>query len=145
MERKAIFAGSFNPFTIGHASVVQRALEIFDKVIITIGINAAKPADDAKERAEKIGSLYTNEPRVDVLIWNGLMVDLARRTDTRFFIRGIRNTADFEYERNMADINRRIGGIETIFFPTLPEHASISSSIIRELNAYGVDTSDMLP
>lgn len=145
MERKAIFAGSFNPFTVGHASVIERALGIFDKIIIAIGINANKSPAEAEARAEKIRSIYTNEPRIDVLIWNGLMVDLAHQTDTQFFIRGIRNSADYEYERNMADINRKIGQIETIFFPTLPEHSAVSSSIVRELDSYGVDISEMLP
>ena len=145
MERKAIFAGSFNPFTIGHASIVERSLKLFDRIIIVIGINSHKSSSDAEARLIEIKNLYNNEPRVDVLIWNGLMVDLARQHNIGFFVRGLRNSADFEYERNMADVNRKLAGIETIFFSTLPEHTAISSSLIRELRSYKADIAWMLP
>lgn len=144
--RIAVFAGSFNPFTIGHASIVERGLELFDKIIVAIGVNASKPsAGDASARAEAIARLYTEEPRIEVLVWNGLMVDLARQKGAHFFLRGVRSTTDFEYERNMADINRRIAGIETVVLYTLPEHAAISSSIVRELASYGTDITELLP
>lgn len=144
-ERTAIFAGSFNPFTVGHASLVERGLNIFDRLVIVVGVNAEKPAEEAESRALTIRKLYNKEPRVSVIVWNGLMVDLAKREGVRFFLRGIRNSNDFVYEQSMADINRRVGHIETVFLPSLPEHQSISSSVVRELQSYGVDVDDMLP
>lgn len=143
--RKAIFAGSFNPFTVGHASIVDRGLELFDHIFIVVGVNAEKPVGDAESRAHIIRELYNKEPRVSVIVWNGLMVDLARNHDVRFFIRGVRNATDFEYERSMADINRRIAGIDTVFLPCLPELQAVTSSVVRELQSHGVDVSDFLP
>lgn len=145
--RIAIFAGSFNPFTVGHASIVERSLELFDVVIVAIGINARKPAapDEAGRRRQSIEQLYAANPRVRVVVWDGLTVDLARREGAHFLIRGVRNVANFEEERAMADINRRIAGVETVLLFTLPEHASISSSVVRELESYHVDTSEFLP
>lgn len=144
--KSAIFAGSFNPFTKGHASIVERALELFDKLYVVVGVNAEKkPSAGATQQVEHIQRLYSNEPRVEVLLWDGLMADLARRKNVRFFVRGVRNVSDFEYERNMADVNRRIAGIETVFLPALPELGYINSSVVRELQNYGVDVSDMMP
>jgi len=145
--RIAIFAGSFNPFTVGHASIVERGLELFDVLIVAIGINAHKPVspDEAGRRRRAIEQLYADNPRVRVVVWDGLTVDLARREGAHFLIRGVRNVANFEEERAMADINRRIAGIETVLLFTLPEHASISSSVVRELESYHVDTSEFLP
>lgn len=143
--RKAIFAGSFNPFTVGHASIVERGLELFDHIYIVVGTNAEKPNSNAEEIADSIRTIYNMEPRVSVIVWNGLMVDLACKENVKFFLRGIRNATDFEYERNMADVNRMLAGIETVFFPTLPEHGAISSSIVRELKNYGRDVSKLVP
>lgn len=143
--RSAIMPGSFNPFTVGHASVLERALEIFDHIFVVIGVNAEKPSADAEARASQIRELYNNDPRISVLVWNGLMADLARKENVRFFVRGVRGIADFEYELHLADVNRRIAGIETVFLPALPEHSCVSSSIVRELNHYGVDVTEMLP
>ena len=145
MGHDAIFAGSFNPFTKGHASIVRRGLEIFNRIIIVVGVNVDKPGDDADQRASKIRELYNNNERVAVITWDGLMVDLAVDMGVRFFIRGVRNCTDFEYEKTMANINRKLAGVETVFLPSLPEHEDISSSIVRELNHFGVDISDMIP
>ena len=145
MEKNAIFAGSFNPFTIGHASIVERALRLFDHIYIVVGVNADKPSHDIDRNVDFIKSLYNNHPQIDVLLWSGLIVELARQKNVSFLIRGLRNTTDFEYERNMADINRSLSGIETVFFPTLPQHAAISSSVVRELMSYGADISKMIP
>lgn len=145
--RVAVFPGSFNPFTIGHASVVQRALSFFDHIVIAVGVNVAKPGSDvlARENADAITRLYNKSPRVSVVIWDGLMVDLARSKGACAFVRGVRNSTDFEYERTMADVNRRISGIDTILLPTLPQYADISSSTVRELQSFGLDVSEMLP
>lgn len=145
--RIAIFAGSFNPFTVGHASIVERGLELFDVIIVAIGVNARKTVtpDEAGQRRQRIESLYADNPRVRVVVWDGLTVDLARREGAHFLIRGVRDVANFEYERAMADVNRRIAGIETVLLFSLPEHASVSSSVVRELESYHVDVSEFLP
>ena len=143
--RRAIFAGSFNPFTTGHYSIVERGLALFDEIIIALGINADKPTDTAQENAQAINALYSNEPRVKVVIWQGLTVDLAKKEKAEFFLRGVRNSTDFEYEKNMADINRKISGIETVLIPTLPELSSVTSTVVRELKSYGRDVTEFLP
>lgn len=143
--RKAIFAGSFNPFTIAHADIVARGLHIFDHVVIAIGRNIAKPADDTANRKIEIETLYAGEPRVSVMTYDGLTVDLAHAQEAEFLLRGVRNTVDFEYERQIAETNRSLSGIETIILLAKPEHSHISSSLVRELKSYGKDVSDYLP
>lgn len=144
--RTALFAGSFDPFTIGHASIVSRALPLFDRIVIAVGVNAAKTsADEVSRRVEAIAALYADEPRVTVTHYEGLTVDMAARCGARWLLRGVRSVKDFEYERDMADINRQLSGLETVLLYSLPEHAAVSSSIVRELRAYGRDVSDYLP
>ena len=145
-SRKAIFAGSFDPFTIGHMSVLERVLPLFDHVYIVVGYNKAKKgALSPTERVAAIEHLFTNEPRVSVMAWDGLTTDLAKQLGADFLIRGVRSAIDFESEQNLATINRTISGIETIFVPTLPEHSAISSSVVRELQHFGHDASQFLP
>ena len=146
--RIALFAGSFNPFTIGHKSVVDRALPLFDRIIIAIGVNSEKDdtdADDLARRIRTIATLYADEPAVEVYTYEGLTVDFAREMGAGFLLRGVRTVQDFEYERSLADVNRRISGLETVLLYTLPEHSSVSSSVVRELMYYGVDVSEYLP
>lgn len=146
--RIGLFAGTFRPFTIGHASIVDRALPLFDKVIIAIGVNAAKDNGytDAAERRKAISALYKAEERVEVVEYSGeLTTTLAKRLGAKWLIRGVRSVKDFEYERDIADINRLTAGIETIFLPALPELAAVSSSVVRELAQYGADVSNFLP
>lgn len=141
-----LFPGSFNPFTIGHQSLVDRILPLFDRVVIAVGINSKKQTDNADDsRIESISALYAGEPKVKVIAYSGLTVDACREEGARWMLRGVRSVADFEYERNLADINRRISGIETLLLYTLPEYASISSSVVRELQNYGHDVSEFLP
>lgn len=147
-NRTAIFPGSFNPFTIGHKSVVDRALPLFDRLIIAIGVNAGKhQADDPEIEAgiEAIRRIYADNPKVEVCSYRGLTIDLARRCGARWILRAVRSVQDFEYESRLADINRRLDGIETLLLFSLPEHASISSSVVRELASYDVDVSPFLP
>lgn len=143
----AFFAGSFNPFTRGHASIVARALPLFDSIIIGIGVNAEKPdsADEGESRAEAIRALYAEEPRVRVVVYDTLTVDAARRAGATVLLRGVRSVADFEYERTMAALNRRIGDMETLLLFAEPDLECVSSSIVRELQSYGHDVSDFLP
>ena len=144
---KALFAGSFNPFTIGHESIVKRTLCFADEVIIAIGINNAKenPKTETEERILTIRSYFTDEPRVTVLAYEGLTVDFARQMQADVMVRGVRSVKDFEYEREMADVNRKISGMETILLFSEPELSAVSSSIVRELKAHGKNISKCLP
>ena len=144
--KKAIFPGSFDPFTLGHHSIVKRALSFMDEVIVGIGINEGKRSlIPVEKRVDMIRRLYADEPRVKVEAYSGLTVDFAREQAAEFIIRGIRSVKDFEYEEGIADINRKLTGIETIFLFTEPELASVSSSVVRELLHYGKDVSMFLP
>lgn len=144
--RKAIFPGSFDPFTLGHHSIVKRALTFMDEIIIGIGINEGKQClMSVEKRVESICKLYAAEPRVKVMAYSGLTVDFASEQGATFIVRGIRTVKDFEYEESIADVNRRLSGIETVFLFTEPELTSVSSSIVRELLHYGKDVSAFLP
>ena len=146
-QRRALFAGSFNPFTVGHQSLVDRGLALFDKIVIAVGISATKPVTEAEiaERLEPIRRLYADNDNVEVISYTGLTVDAARSNGCQFLLRGIRNAIDLEYERQLADINRHISGIETVMLLTLPELSAVSSSTVRELKRYGHDVNDFLP
>ncbi len=145
--RIALFPGSFDPFTRGHASIVERALQLFDHVVIAIGYNAAKIShDDISRREATIRSVYHDRrERVSVISYSGLTADAARDSGACAIVRGIRSVKDFEYERDMADINRQLSGLETVLLFSLPELAAVSSSLVRELKALGTDISHFLP
>lgn len=145
-DRTALFAGSFDPYTIGHHSLVERALPLFDRIIIAIGENSGKSSSlSVDERINRISKLYAGNPKIKVISYNGLTVDTCKAEGAKWLLRGVRSVADFEYERNLADINRKISGIETVILFTLPEHACVSSSVVRELAHYGYDTEPFLP
>lgn len=145
-DRTALFAGSFDPYTIGHHSLVERALPLFDRIIIAIGENSGKSSSlSVDERINRISELYAGNPKIKVISYNGLTVDTCKAEGAKWLLRGVRSVADFEYERNLADINRKISGIETVILFTLPEHACVSSSVVRELAHYGYDTEPFLP
>jgi len=144
--RKGLFPGSFDPFTLGHADIVKRALRLFDEVVIAVGYNENKTGWlSVEERVETIKRLYKDEPRVTVESYIGLTADFARERSITAIIRGVRTTVDFEYETQMADVNRQLSGIETIMLPASPHLASLSSSICRELAHFGHDISPCLP
>lgn len=144
--RRALFPGTFDPFTVGHASIVRRALAFMDEVIIGVGLNGDKKAClPAERRVEMIRRLYAAEPRVTAEAYDCLTVDFARRREARFIVRGVRTAGDFEYEEAIADINRRLAGIETVLLFTEPELSSVSSSVVRELSRFGKDVSAFLP
>lgn len=144
--RRALFPGSFNPFTRGHQSLVDRGLELFDEIVIAVGISYDKQGSgELTDRVAQISRLYREDSRVKVISYTGLTVNAARQAEASFILRGVRNAADMEYERTMADVNRRIGGIETVLLMTLPELSMISSSVVRELEHYGEDVSGFLP
>lgn len=144
--RTAIFPGTFDPFTIGHDALVRRALQFVDELYIAIGINTAKQTMfTLEERIERIATLYKDELRIHVVSYEGLTTDLAQSTRAQFIIRGVRSTIDFEYERNIADVNRMLTGIDTLLLISEPQYAAISSSVVRELAHFGKEISNYLP
>ena len=146
MKRKAIFPGTFDPFTIGHYSLVKRSLELVDEIVIAIGKNDAKKSYFSVEsRIAMIQSVYKNDKRITVDTYDGLTVDFAKTNDASFIMRGIRSVNDFEYEKTIADMNRKISGIEAFILFAEPELTHISSTIVRELLRYGHDVSKFIP
>lgn len=138
--------GSFDPFTVGHDAIVRRALPLFDRIVIGVGVNVNKKYLFSTEtRVADIASLYEDEPRIEVKAFSDLAVDFAKRERAQFIIKGVRSVKDFEYEREQADINRQIGGIETILLYAEPQYESVSSSMVRELIHFGVDISRFIP
>lgn len=144
---KAFFAGSFNPFTVGHADIVDRALAMFDGIVIGVGIHPDKTdAGERLSRLEAIRQLYAEcSDRVQVVGYSSLTVDAARDNGCGVLLRGVRSVKDFEYERDLADTNRIVGGIDTVILLADPSLAVVSSSMVRELKRYGKDVSRFLP
>jgi pantetheine-phosphate adenylyltransferase len=146
MKKIAIFPGSFDPFTVGHYSVVKRALNFVDEVVIAIGINEAKKTlFSIDKRNFIIQKAFADEPKVRVESYDSLTVDFAKEIGASLILRGIRSIADFEYEKTIADANRRISGIDTILLFTEPQHSFISSTVVRDLLKYGKDINCFLP
>lgn len=144
--KRAIFPGSFDPFTIGHYSIVQRGLSFFDEIVIGIGINNTKKTYfSIEKRLEMIRQAFDNEPRIKVAAYNSLTVDFALEVNADFILRGLRSVADFEYERTIADANRKLTGVETVILFTESEYSYISSTVARELINFGKDISTFLP
>ncbi len=150
--RKAIFPGSFNPFTIGHLDIVERGLTLFDEVVIAVGKNYDKQFSSSKdERASMLIDLFRREPRVSVEWMDGLTIDFAHRHDAQFILRSVRSLKDYEYERDMAEANRLLSAreygkpVETVLLFARPDLAYISSSLVRELKGYGRNVDDLLP
>ena len=144
--KRATFPGSFDPFTIGHYDVVMRGLNIFDEIVIGIGHNNQKQSTfTLEERLQTIEQVFAHEPRVKVKTYEGLTIDFAMSQKAQCILRGVRSVQDFEYERNIAEANRQLSGIETVLLYTRPEYAHISSSLVRELHAYDKDISSFLP
>ena len=143
---KCLFPGSFDPFTLGHKSIVDRTLQFAEEVMIAIGVNAGKKSMfSLEERMAQIQKVYADEPRVKVASYEGLTTDFAESIGATAMVRGVRTAQDFEFERLLADVNRKLTGIETILLITEPQYSAISSSVVRELLSYGKDVKDFLP
>ncbi|MDR0743448.1 MAG: pantetheine-phosphate adenylyltransferase [Tannerella sp.] len=146
MEKKALFSGTFDPFTIGHYSLIKRALHFTGEIVIAIGVNYEKKTFySLEERIHTIQQIYAKEQRVKVMSYDILTVDLAKEIKADFLLRGVRNIYDFEYEKNLADINRKLANMETIILISEPEYEHVSSSLIRELIYYKKDISHLIP
>ena len=145
--KSGVFVGSFDPFTVGHDSIVTRALGLFDRLVIgVVGDQVHKPdMAPATERMKAIQELYADEARIEVKPYYGLAVDFAREQGAQYIIKGVRSVKDFEYEREQADINRQISGIETVLLFAEPRYASVSSSVVRELRHFGRNVDEFLP
>lgn len=147
MERIAIFPGTFDPFTVGHADIAERAVKVFDKLIIAFGVNSNKerflPIDKITASVKKV---YANNPAIDVQVFEGLTANFAKEVGASYLIRGLRNTTDFEYENTISQGNKHLNSeLETVFLITDPKLAYISSSIVREIHKHGGDVSPFLP
>ena len=143
----AVFPGSFDPFSIGHSSIIDRALPLFDEIIIGIGLNTEKTGFFSPEaRVTMINSLYKNNNRIKVMAYSGLTTDFCKKTGATYIIRGLRTAIDLEYEKSVTLVNKIMNPeVETIFLLTLPEHSAINSSMIREILKYGGDISGLVP
>jgi len=146
LPKIALFPGTFDPFTRGHLSLVERGLCLVDEIIIAIGINLDKKTFfPLEQRMEMLSRLFESDSRIKIRSYQGLTVDFAKETEARFILRGIRSVNDFEYEKNIADINREVAGIETFVLFTEPQYTHISSTIVRELLTYGKSVDAFVP
>lgn len=143
----AVFPGSFDPITLGHESIMRRALPLFDKIIVAIGVNAEKSGYfPIEKRLDWIRQTFSDLPTVSVESYNGLTVDFCKRMNADYIIRGLRTSADFEFERSVAQVNLKlIPEIETVFLLTLPEYVMVTSSIVREVHKHGGDIGQFIP
>ena len=144
--KRALFAGSFDPFTIGHRNIVERALKMFDSVVIGVGVNDGKnPMFPLEKRLQDIAQAFADEPRVEVASYEGLTVDFARECGACCLLRGVRNGRDLEYERQIVAFNSRVAPeIETVLLMADARYEDISSTLVRELYRYGKDISDLV-
>ena len=144
--KRAIFPGSFDPFTVGHESIVLRGLDIFDEIVVAVGVNADKRCMFSTERrVEFIETVFADRPQVSVSTYEGLTVDFAKEIGCSHILRGLRTSADFEFERAIAQVHRQMTGIDTVFLLTTPEHTPINSTIVRDILRHGGDASLFLP
>ncbi|MEE2700514.1 MAG: pantetheine-phosphate adenylyltransferase [Bacteroidota bacterium] len=147
MSKIAVFPGSFSPFTLGHKAVVDSALPLFDKLIIAVGINVEKTEYfSIEERVEWVKAVYEKNPKVEVKRYEGLTVDFCKKEDVNYILRGLRDSHDFKYEKNIAQVNKKLNAtIETVFIITPPELSHISSTILRDIIKNGGDITKFIP
>ena len=147
MEKIALFPGSFDPITKGHESVIKRAVPLFDKIIVAIGINIDKKHFFSIEQRKKwLIEVFKDQPNIEVKVYEGLTVDFCKKINAKFLLRGLRTSADFEFERSVGQVNKMLlPDIETLFLLTTPEHTALNSSMVREIIKNGGDASDFVP
>jgi pantetheine-phosphate adenylyltransferase len=144
--RRALFPGSFDPITLGHYDIIKRGVKLFDEIVVAIGINAEKKyMFTVEERQHFIEDSFKDEPRVKVVTYRGLTVDFCKKIDAEFILRGLRNPADFEFEKAIAHTNRKMSKIETVFLLTAAKTSFISSSIVRDVIRNGGDYTMLVP
>ena len=142
-KRIALFTGTFDPFTIGHQNIVDRAPPLFDHLVIAVAVSKLKhTSEEIEARVAAIKAVYADEERITVKSYDDLTVDMARREGAHFIVRGVRSVKDYEYEREQADVNRQLSGVETILLFADPSLSSISSSLVRELRFFGKDADE---
>lgn len=141
-----LFAGTFDPFTKGHKSIVERALTLFDNVVVAVGVNPDKRTMfSTKQRIAYISKIFESNSRVQIVSYSGLTTDFAKELDVDVLLRGVRTNKDFEYEKEMADINHQLSGIETVLLFTESSYSALSSSVVRELIRHGKNVDNYLP
>ncbi len=147
MQRTCLFPGTFDPVTLGHTDIINRAIPLFDKLVIGIGRNVNKvPMFSEDQRLQWLLDIYKDEPRVEAVVYDGLTVNCCKSVGANFILRGIRYVNDFEYEKAIADMNRSIDGhIETVFLTCLPQYTSVASTLVRDVLKNGGDVSQFLP
>ena len=147
MQRICLFPGTFDPVTLGHTDIISRALPLFDKIVVGIGINSSKnPMFSADQRMEWFQSIYKNEPKVESVVYEGLTIHYCKKIGARFILRGIRYVSDFEYEKTIADANRAMDkSIESVFLTGEPKYTSVASTLVRDVLKNGGDVSQFLP
>jgi pantetheine-phosphate adenylyltransferase len=147
MEKVAVFPGSFDPFTVGHESIVLRALSLFDRIVIAVGYNANKKSlFSIDQRLAIIRKVFENEPRIEVISFEGLTVDLCKRIAALYILRGLRTSDDFEFERAVGQVNKAMNPlVESVYLLTAPEHSFVNSSVVREIIMHNGDPSQFIP
>jgi pantetheine-phosphate adenylyltransferase len=145
--RICLFPGTFDPLTLGHVDIINRSLNLFDKIVVGVGMNASKaPMFSGEQRLQWISEIYKEQPKVEGALYEGLTVNFCRKIGAQFILRGIRYVSDFEYEKTIADANRTLdNNIETIFLTGEPKYTSVASTIVRDIIRNGGDASQFLP
>ncbi len=147
MERICLFPGTFDPVTLGHVDIINRALPLFDKIIAGVGVNASKtPMFSAQQRVVWLKEIFAEDPKFDAITYEGLTINICEAIGAQYIVRGIRFASDFEYEKTIADANRTLNNkIETIFLTGEPKYTSVASTIVRDIIRNGGDASPFLP
>ena len=144
--KKAVFPGSFDPITLGHVDLIYRGLEIFDEIIIAIGVNAdKKQLFSLEDKIQQIKNTFINEPRIEVASYKGLTIDFCKSVNSKYILRGLRNSSDFNYEQSIAQTNSSLSKIESVFLISSPQLAHISSTIVRDIIRNEGDCKNMVP
>ena len=146
MMKKAVFPGSFDPITLGHVDLIYRGLEIFDEIIIAIGVNAdKKQLFSLEDKIQQIKNTFINEPRIEVASYKGLTIDFCKSVNSKYILRGLRNSSDFNYEQSIAQTNSSLSKIESVFLISSPQLAHISSTIVRDIIKNEGDYKSLVP